>query len=359
MAIQIQTTSGLYQGNQPKPTIALQEWHARQISEPALEPTLLIIDPHHHLYDTGVGSHYLLPDLLADINGGHNIAATVYVEAYSSMWRATGAKEMRPVGEVEFACGVSAVAASRIYGSCQVAAAIVAHADLTLGDGVAAVLEEELQAGRGRLRGVRYQAAYNDGLVGSYIKHKAPKHMLADSKFKKGFAHLSRFGLSFDAWLLHTQLEDLIELAESFPNTTIVLNHLGGVIGVAEFYGRRELIFAQWRTSLAKLARCENVVVKIGGMGMPLFGFGFEQHENPARSLSLMQAWKPYIDVCIDLFGPSRCMFESNFPVDKQSCGYNELWNAFKLATTSYSIEERKNLFSGTASRVYEIPLPP
>jgi L-fuconolactonase len=345
-----------YKGNQPKHTAELLAWHAAATHEEALEPDLLIIDPHHHLYEAPAqGDRYLLPDLLNDTGGGHNIAATVYVEAYRSMWRPSGPPEMRPVGEVEFAAGVSAMASSGIYGPCRVAAAIVASADLALGERAEGVLHAHLAASGGRLRGIRHHAAYDDGVIGSLIKHKAPKHLLLDDQFRKGFSRLSHLGLSFDAWVYHTQLAEVENLAARFPDTTIILNHVGGVLGVANFQDGRDDIFAHWRDRMATLSRRENVAVKVGGMGMAVFGFGFEQRKRPASSADLVRAWKPYIDVCIDLFGPERCMFESNFPVDKQSCGYTELWNAFKLATATLSTDERQALFNGTASRVYQI----
>ncbi len=349
-------SSATYKGNQPKRTAELLAWHAATGREEALEPDLLIIDPHHHLYEAPIqGDRYLLPDLLKDIGGGHNIAATVYVEAYGSMWRPYGPPEMRPVGEVEFAAGVAAMAASGIYGPCRVAAAIVAHANLSLGERIEDVLHAQIASSGGRLRGIRHQAAHDDGIIGSLIKHKAPDGLLLDEQFRKGFARLSRLGLSFDAWVYHTQLAETEDLAARFPDTTIILNHIGGIMGVANYQGRRDEILTRWRENMTALSRRENVAIKIGGMGMAVSGFGFEQRERPAGSADLVAAWKPYIDVCIDLFGPERCMFESNFPVDKQSCGYTELWNAFKLATTALSPDERQALFSGTASRVYRI----
>ncbi|MDB5847979.1 MAG: amidohydrolase [Rhodoferax sp.] len=352
-------TDWAYRGNQPKSTQALAAWHGLAVREPVIEPALEIIDPHHHLYDDPPnGNHYLLPDLLADIGGGHNVVATIYVEAYGSMWRASGPDAMRPVGEVEFAAGMAAIGASAIYGPCAVAAGIVGHADLALGDPVRPVLEAQVHAGQGRLRGVRYQAASDTGHVGRFIKRRVPQFLLADATFRRGFAQLADFDLSFDAWLLHHQLDELQALAAAFPGTTIVLNHAGGLMNVAEHRDHYAENLARWRTSLRRLAAHDNVMLKIGGMGMAVFGFGFEQAARPAGSAALVQAWKPYIDTCIDSFGPRRCMFESNFPVDRQSCSYTALWNAFKLATADMAPAERGELFSGTARRVYRLPEP-
>jgi len=346
-----------FRGNQPRTTAQLEAWHAGAQPEAALEPALPIIDPHHHLYDSpATGSRYMLPDLLADLACGHRIVATVYVEAYHSMWRARGDEAMRPVGEIEFARGIGAVADSEVYGPCRVAASIVGFADLSLGDGVAPVLEAMIEAGGGRLRGIRQQAAYDPGPIGATIKHRAPAHLLLDPAFQKGFAHLARHGLSFDGWVYHPQLDEWARLAARFPDTVMVLDHVGGVCGVPEYPGHRQA-FDEWRAGLKAVAACPNVRVKVGGMGMAVFGFGFEHGERPAASQVLARAWQPYIDTCLELFGPERCMFESNFPVDRQSCGYAELWNAFKIATASLSAGERRALFHDTAARTYHVTI--
>jgi len=350
------TTEPSFRGNQPKTTAALDAWHAGRTPEAALEPELPIIDPHHHLYDAPArGSHYLPSDFMAECQGcGHRILATVYVEAYHSMWRAHGDEAMRCVGEIEFARGVGAMADSGLYGPCRVAASIVGFADLTLGDGAAPVLESMVEAGGGRLHGIRQQTAYDPGPIGALHPHPVPPRLLLDPVFQRGFAHLARLGLSFDVWLYHPQLHDLAALAGRFPDTVFVLDHVGGVQGVRE-YPRHQHAFDEWRSNVAALAAYPNIRVKVGGMGMPLFGFGFEHGERPADSQSLARAWGPFIDVCLECFGPDRCMFESNFPVDKQSCGYTELWNAFKIASASLSADERKALFHDTAARTYHV----
>lgn len=342
-----------YRGNLPRATDALHAWLALQEQEDALEPGLPIVDAHHHLWDFPAdGRCYLLPDLLQDIHSGHNVVGTVYVEA-GAMWRQDGPPALRPVGEVEFAASVAATADTLLEGRCRVAAAIVAHADLALGDAVAPVLEAHVDAAAGRLRGIRQQATFDRGPVGRYVKHQAPEHLLTSSGFMKGFRHLSRIGLSFDAWLFHPQLPDLFSLASRYPETTVILDHVGGVVGVDRYRAHHNEVFASWKRSLAQLAQLQNVVVKVGGMGMPLFGFGFENLRRPPRSEALAAAWRPYIDACLEHFGTGRCMFESNFPVDKQSCSYGSLWNAFKRATSDLTEAERADLFHGTAIRVY------
>lgn len=349
---------GRYRGTLHRTTAELRDWHAGAPAEAALEPELPIVDAHHHLYGAAADPHhYQLADLERDMAGGHRIVATVYVEAYRSGWHPTGPEHLRPVGEVRKIVGLTQAPIRRAGGSCTVAAGIVSHADLLLGDRVAEVLEAQLEAGQGRLRGVRHSAAYDPGTIGRFVLHPAKPQLLADTAFRKGLAQVQRFGLSYDTWLYHPQLADLSDLADAFPGTPIVLNHAGGLIGVAEYRPDRAAHLAQWRDGLRRLAARPNVFVKVGGLGMPVFGFGFEHGKRPAATAALVQAWQPLIDACLDAFGPRRCMFEGNFPVDKQSCGYTQVWNAFKLATRSLSRDERADLFCETACRVYRLPV--
>ena len=236
------------------------------------------------------------------------------------------------------------------------AAAIVCHADLTLGDRVADVLHRHLAAASGRLRGVRHRTATAGGALGRAIKDEPRAGLLSDPAFRRGFARLEPLGLSFDAWIYHTQIGELIDLADAFPDTTIVVDHIAAPIGVAEFRARRTEVLRDWEGGVRALAARPNTRMKIGGMGMPLLGFGFERRERPASAAELARAWGPRIETCIDAFGTGRCMFESNFPVDKQSAGYCDLWNAFKLATEGASRHERSDLFYRTACRTYRLP---
>jgi len=346
-----------FKGSFPRNTRAASDWHARAPAVEALEPGLPIVDPHHHLFGTSEDPiHYRFDELRQDLASGHRVIGTVYLEAYESGWRKTGPEAMRPVGEVELITGLTRAPVAAPHGACQVAAAIVANADLTLGEGVAEVIAAELEAGEGRLRGLRHRTATVDGTVGRFIKDRPRSHLLAEAAFRRGFAQLDRFGLSFDAWIYHTQLDELVDLADAFPNTPIVLDHVGAPIGVAEFRPRRVEVLAHWERSLRELAARPNTLVKIGGMGQTVFGFGFEHSDRPATSRELVEAWRPFINTCIDTFGTNRCMFESNSPVDKQSCTYVELWNAFKLATEALSPDERSDLFYRTASRTYRLP---
>ncbi len=348
-------STGEYRGLIYRNDADLKAWLAKRPREAALEPALPIVDPHHHFWDTPQRGRYFLAELLDDIGGGHNIVATVFLEC-QAMYRRHGPAEMAPVGEVEFVNGLAAMSASGNYGPCRVAEAIIGHADLTRGAHVREVLEAQIAVGGGRFRGIRYGVSWDGSeAVGQFVSRVVPPHLVRDATFRAGFAQLAKLGLSFESWQYHPQLPDAIDLARAFPDTTIILNHVGGVLGVGPYRGRRQEILAGWRKDIAELAKCPNVNVKLGGIGMTSFGFDFHERAVPPSSDELAAAWRQYIEPCIEAFGVERCMFESNFPPDKQSCGYTELWNAFKRITAGASAGEKAALYSGTAARVYRL----
>ena len=328
------------------------DWLAR-VTEPILEPALPIVDPHHHLWDRP-GWRYMLPDLLADTNAGHNIVATVFVQA-RAFHRAGGPVEMRPVGETEFVNGVAAMSASGVYGPTRVCEGIVGHADLTLGSRVEEVLEQHIRVGGGRFRGIRHITAWDGDATLLNPAYSPPKGILADRTFRQGFAVLGSLGLTFDAWLYHPQIDELTALAQAFPETRIVLDHVGGPLAIGPYQGRREELFPTWARSIKGLAACPNVFIKVGGMGMRINGYGFETKADPPSSATLAAAWKPYVEICIEAFGAKRCMFESNFPVDKGSYSYPVFWNACKLLAKGASASEKSDLFAGAAQRFYKL----
>ena len=336
----------------PHPAVR-PEWLDKR-REAILEPELPIVDPHHHLIDRPENGRYLLHDLLADTGSGHNITATVYLE-WLSMYRLDGPPALRPVGEIEFANGVAAMSASGGYGKTRVCAGIVGHADLGLGAPVAGTLEAMVAAGGGRFRGIRFITASHPDqhLWGATITR--PEGLLLDKRVREGFARLAPLGLSFDAWMFHNQLHELVDLARAYPATPIVLDHVGGAIGLGRYAGKRDAMFAEWSARIRELAACPNVHVKLGGLGMRMFGFGFHTADLPPSSEELAAAWRPYVETCIAAFGADRAMFESNFPVDKGSCGYAALWNAFKRIAAGCSATEKRALFSGTATKFYRL----
>ncbi len=343
--------------------------------EAILEPDLPIIDPHHHLWDRTQGNtgdlppprhgfeamlrmvpHYLFDELLADMTRGHNVIGTVYMEC-GSMYRAEAAPAFRPVGETEFVNGVAAMAASGLYGDSRACAGIVGHVDLTIGAPARAVLEAHIAAGGGRFRGIRHAASSDpDPAVLGPLGHRAAGLYL-DARFREGFAQLAPLEMSFDAWMLEPQLGDLVDLARAFPETTIVLDHVGTPLGIGTYAGRREERFAGWLANIQALAALPNVFVKLGGLAMVFPGFDSFMAATPASSTQLAAEWRPYIDACIQAFGPTRCMFESNFPVDIGSCTYDVLWNAFKVLSQGYSADDKTALFNDTARRVYRLDI--
>ena len=323
-----------------------------QVNEGVLEPELPICDPHHHLWDRP-NSRYLLDELLLDTGSGHNIVSTVFVEC-ASMYRSDGPDGFKPVGETEFVNGVATTSASGRYGVMRACEGIVSFADLRLGEKVGEVLDAHMAVGR-RFKGIRHAAGW-DASDQVRNSHTNPTEgMLLDATFRKGFGELGRRGLSFDAWLYHPQIPELTELARAFPDTPIILDHLGGPLGIGPYQGRRGEVFAQWKGSVTELAKCPNVVAKLGGIAMPINGFEFHKRERPATSDELVAAGGDYYRHAIDCFGATRCMFESNFPVDKASCSYRTLWNAFKKIAASASSTEKAALFHDTAARVYRL----
>ena len=334
------------------------DWLARHV-EDIIEPDLPIVDPHHHLVERPETGRYLLPELLADTGSGHNIIATVYLE-WLSMYRAGGPVEMKPVGEIEFANGIAAMAASGGYGKTQVCAGIVGHADLAIGGAVEKVLEAQIQAGGGkggRFKGIRYLSATDPDQAEWGSPVSRPPGMLLEPKMREGFTKLGALGLTFDCYMFHPQLGDLLDLARAFPQQPIVLNHVGGAIGLGRYKGKRDAVFAEWSGRIKELAGCPNVHVKLGGLGMRVFGFDVHEKAEPPSSETLAGLWRPYIETCIAAFGPERSMFESNFPVDKGSGSYQVFWNAFKRIAAGCSAGEKTALFSGTASRFYSLSL--
>ncbi|PVZ20531.1 MULTISPECIES: amidohydrolase [unclassified Pseudomonas] len=327
-----------------------QAWLS-QVSEPALDPQRPIVDAHHHLWDRP-GQRYLAEQLLADTCSGHNIVATVYLQCRSFYARDLP-EPLQPVGEVEFAAQV----AHQSPPQTQLCAAIIAGADLRLGDAVAPVLEAMLEAGKGRLRGVRNATAWHADprLVSNPIP--PPAGVLAEPGFRRGAAQLARFGLGLDIWAYHTQLPEVLALAHALPDQPIVLNHLGGPLGAGPYAGKQDEVFAAWSAGLKALAQCPNVWLKLGGLAMRVGGFALDEREKPAGSVELAQLWAPYMLTAIELFGSQRCLFESNFPVDKGMVGYAVLWNAFKRITAGFSEAEKDDLFSGSASRCYRLTL--
>lgn len=324
-----------------------------QVQEEVIEPERRICDPHHHLWDRN-GNRYLLDELLADTGSGHNVVSTVFVECLS-MYRAGGPEELRPVGETEFVQGVAAMSASGGYGPMRACSAIIGRATLSMGAAAGAVLDAHIAASPNRFRGIRDAAGWDPSPDVRNSHTNPPEHLFLDAQFREGMKELERRGLVFEAWHYHTQIPELTSLARAFPGVTVVLDHFGGPLGIGPYEGRADEVFEDWRKNIDDLATCPNVVAKLGGINMPINGFGWHKRAVPPTSDELVAATRRYYEHTIDRFGPGRCMFESNFPVDRESCSYRVLWNAFKKLAAGHPEDEKDAMFYGTATRVYRI----
>ncbi len=326
--------------------------------ESTLEPEIPICDPHHHFWDFRPArlpyQRYLLHELAADINAGHNVRSTVFIET-KAMYRPEGPEEMGPVGEVEFVQGLAAASASGLYGPGRAAAAIVGHANLNLGQRVEPVLEALRAASTNRFRGIRHTVTWDPHPEVENTSAHNMQGQLASDGFRAGAHVLARMGLSLDSWLYFPQLPELAAFAKAVPDLTIVLNHIGGLLRVGPYANRDDEVLATWRSGIAAVAECPNVNVKLGGIGMPRTGFDWYARTKPIGSEELAESMAPFMNYCIEQFGPSRCMFESNFPVDKVAYSHHVLYNAFKRLSKSYSAAERVALFHDNAARVYRI----
>ncbi|MGE0502016.1 MAG: amidohydrolase [Rhizobiaceae bacterium] len=338
--------TGHYRYPSPRP-----DWLSKA-SEEILDPDLPIVDPHHHLW-TQDGNRYLLDEFADDLGSGHRIEATVFVQAHYG-YRDRGPEELKAVGETEKVAAIATEAGQRGIPTA-IAAGIVGFADLMLGDRVEDVIRAHVAAGEGRFRGVRHSVSRDTNFPQGIVLRPAPAGMLGDSAYRAGMARVAALGLSYDCMLYHQQIPELVRAARAVPELPIVLDHLGCLIGVGPYRGREAETLATWRRDIAELATCPNVSVKIGGLGMIICGPTWHERDNPPSSEELAEAWRPMIETAIGLFGVDRCMFESNFPVDKAMYSYAVLWNAFKRLAAGASDDEKGSLFHDTAKRFYRL----
>ncbi|QDL39842.1 amidohydrolase [Rhodoferax sediminis] len=334
-----------------------EDWLKLGRREPALEPDLTIIDTHTHLWDGAYAGtdRYFVEQFARDAaESGHNVEATVYVECHS-MYRAHGPEHLKPVGEIEFAVGMAAMAASRKYTATRVAAAIVGYADLTQGERTRETLEAQIEAANGRFRGVRQRSKWDpDPVVRGAVCADGPGLYL-EPAFGRGLDLLASLGLAFEASVYHPQIPDITAMARAHSGATILVNHSGSPVGHCGYAGREAENHAQWLRDMRELARCPNVCVKMGGVLMHLANYDYIGADRPVTSKELAALWRPYIEPCIELFGADRCMVESNFPVDKAGFSYGTVWNMFKRITAGCSPDEKRKIFAETARRVYRI----
>ena len=332
-----------------------ERWLARALPEPAVEAELPIVDTHVHFWHSSDDHRYFVEDYARDIaDSGHDVAASVYVEC-GSMYRAAGPAEFRCVGETEFAVGMSAVGASGRYTTSRVADRIVSFADLALGDRLGDVLDAHLAAANGRLAGIRHRAKWDPQPAVRGLWAAGGPGLYLEPQFQRGLRQVAKRGLSFDASVFHPQIPDVTALARAVPEANVVLIHSGSPVGHCGYAGRAAEVHGTWLDAMAELATLPNVVVKMGGILMPLANFDFGVESRPPTSEELAQLWRPYIEPCVELFGAERCMVASNFPVDKAGFGYGTVWNMFKRITAGYSDNEKRAIYTGTAERIYGI----
>jgi predicted TIM-barrel fold metal-dependent hydrolase len=332
--------------------VVREDWLKKTV-EPILEPGLPIVDPHHHLWNAH-GERYFLPELLADTGTGHDIRATIFVQC-GEMYRTAGPEEEKSLGETEFVTGIAAQSASGRHGPTRACAGMIGMVDLTLGDRVTALLEKHVAIAGKRFCGIRNRTAWHPSPEIRSNLVTPPPGPLENPAFVVGARRLAAFGLPLDVWAYHTQLPHVETLARAVPELTVVVDHVGGPVGVGPFLGKRDEVFPVWKKQMQALAALPNVVVKVGGLTMQVSGFEFHRQPRPPGSEDLAAAWRPYVETCIEAFGATRCMFESNFPVDKGMCSYPVLWNALKRLATKAGADEKTALFSGTAMRVYRL----
>jgi predicted TIM-barrel fold metal-dependent hydrolase len=320
--------------------------------EPILEPDLPIIDPHHHLGFEGTNIQYLVPDVLKDMASGHNVIASVFSDCRAH-YRTEGPEHLKPVGEIEFVTRLAEEHARAQPNGIKLCAGILGVADLTLGARIEEVLQAQITAGKGRFRGIRGHTHHDPEVLVAGVNW--PDRMLYEPRVREAIARLAPLGLAYESWLFHPQIPHLADLARAQPQTTIVLNHCGGPLGVGRWAGREDEVYPVWKKDMQALAHCPNVHVKVGGLGTTTVGFELWDRDTPISSQELARAWSKWIEPTLQMFGPSRCMFESNFPIDKRTMSYAVLWNAFKVLAKGYGREEKAALFSETARRVFRL----
>ncbi len=333
------------------PVPGSDEWLA-QVQEEIIEPDRPIIDTHHHLWDWP-GNSYQLEELWSDTESGHRIEKTIFMECHAS-YRTEGPEHLKPLGETEFVTAIAEASAKGGKGKA-VISAIIGHADLTLGDAVEEVLDGQVEVSHGLFRGIRHAGARDDNPEALFIPGGAPEGLYLNKSFQRGMAALGRRGFTYDTWHYHHQNRDFLALARAVPDTTMVLDHFGTPLGVGAYQNKREEIYQAWKEDIAEISRCPNVVAKLGGLAMPDNGFGWNQRAMPPTSDEFVAAQARYYLHTIECFGVDRCMFESNFPVDRLSLSYHVLWNGFKKLVADFSEQDKDALFRGTAERVYKL----
>jgi len=336
----------------------IEDW-INGVQEEIIDPEREIIDPHHHLWHgpddpPGIKEsyRYLLQDLWKDTSSGHNIKKTVFIDCGQEYY-SDGPEAFKPVGETEFVAEIASQAASD-YSQAQISG-IIGHANMMLGSNVKEVLELHVEKGNGLFRGIRHAGGWDsDERVKNAHSHPTP-HIYLEDKFQEGLQELSSMNMVFDTWHYHNQIKDLTKLAKNLPELIIVHDHFGGPLGIGPYKDKREEIFVQWQEDIHELSQCNNVYSKLGGLAMPVNGWDWHKRALPATSDEIITEQSRYYHYTLECFGSERCMFESNFPVDKQSVSYHVIWNAYKKLVKDFDEKTKDDLFYNTAEKVYKL----
>tara|TARA_B100001142_G_scaffold213228_1_gene211339 strand:+ start:1885 stop:2913 length:1029 start_codon:yes stop_codon:yes gene_type:complete len=331
------------------------DWLA-QVKEEIINPELPIIDPHHHLWngDNQLASSfpYLIDNLSEDTNSGHNIVGTIFMECAQGYYH-EGEDKYKPIGETEYVMKV--IKDSKKTSNSANIIGIISFADLMLGSEVKDVLNQHILIGEGLFKGIRHAAGWDQSNE-IHNSHSNPiKNIYYDPSFRKGAEELIKLNLTFDAWHYHNQISDLSIFAKDYPELTIIHDHFGGPLGVGPYQGKKQEIFKKWKDDISQLSENKNVHSKLGGLAMPVNGWNFHKQDKPATSDQIIEMHYDYYLHAIECFGVDRCMFESNFPVDRRSISYHVLWNAFKKMVSNYSNEDKNKLFFQNAKDIYGV----
>lgn len=338
-----------------RPGIELRDDWLALVDEPIIDPAREIVDPHHHLWRHGTAENpaiYEMEALGRDTGSGHHVVQTVYIEC-RSYWDLEAPAHLQSVAETR---AVAQMAQSVGAGQAKIAG-IIAQTELVLHpDLLNAALDAHEDAGQGLFKGIRNSGARDPEPHSLAIPGRGVPDQYGDPDFRRGAAILGTRGLTLDSWHYHHQHQEFLDLACAVPETTMILDHFGTPLGVGRFAGKRDEIFVRWQDQMAELAECPNVMAKLGGLCMPDNGYGYMNGALPPSSDQIVADQGKWYAHMLDVFGPDRCMFESNFPVDRVSVSYQVIWNAFKKMSAHLTEAEKDALFSGTARRVYGLP---
>lgn len=321
------------------------------VHEEIVLPHLPVVDSHMHLWDR-IGFDYFASEFLADVADGHDVRSSVYVEC-GMAYDAFSPDPMLAVDETRYAVKQAALGQGHTH---KLAEGILGAANLLLGDEIQPVLEAHVEAAQGRFRGVRFRVAFDaDPEAGYHESGYLNENVLHRPELLASARILARMGLTLELWGFHPQLADVKAFARKVPEVQIVLNHVGGPLGVGRYADMRKQVFAEWSQGMRALADEANVMVKLSGLGISRLGLRQAGGQAHTTSDQLVAAWGPFVRHCVETFGPDRSIFGSNFPVDRATASYRTLLNAYKKMLLDLSDDELRAVFAENARRTYRL----